>query len=185
MLKSMFAIACTSLSNRTSIQKKRPESQHFSRFQGAGRCRNRTQNRRQNGRFYLPLLHYFPPALQKLLMNMLGFLRSDCFRLVDAQPLHEPGEFFLAEVANLFCLSGPLMAAIRKSLVQQHEAIRFPQQCFYPVATFPTEQEQTTAARIHVVVLLHDGCQAIDPAPHICVATNNVDGLCLPNISEH
>ena len=73
---------------------------------------------------------------------------------------------------------GPLIAAAdRQALIDQNEAVRFPEQGFDPVPSSSTEKEESTGRRIHLKLVLDNGTESVNGFPHIGVTTDNVDLL--------
>ena len=75
-------------------------------------------------------------------------------------------------------LPWPLIAAAdRQALIDQNEAVRFPEQGFDPVPSSSAEKEESTGRRIHLKLVLDNGTESVNGFPHIGVATDNVDFL--------
>ena len=61
------------------------------------------------------------------------------------------------------------------TLVQKNKTIRFPQQSFYPITSFPTKKVQRAAPWIHVKLLFHNGTQSVDQLSHIRVTGQDIE----------
>ena len=102
----------------------------------------------------------------------------ECFGLVDINSLHQPVKLPPGKIPDLRLLSGPLItAADRQALIDQNEAVRFPEQGFDPVPSSSTEKEESTGRRIHLKLVFDNGAESVNGFPHICIAADNVDLL--------
>ena len=100
------------------------------------------------------------------------------FGLVNINPRHQPVKLPPGKIPDLRLLPGPLIAAAdRQPLVDQNEAVRFPEQGFDPVPSSSTEKEESTGRRIHLKLLFDNGAESVNGFPHIGVATDNVNFL--------
>src|SRR5699024_8396187 len=75
--------------------------------------------------------------------------------------------------------------AIVQPLVQQHEAIRFPQKGLQPVAALAAEEKQAAGIRINFEALLYEGNQTVQPLSHIRIAADDVDVSGLSDVPQH
>lgn len=70
-----------------------------------------------------------------------------------------------------------IAAADRQPLIDQNEAVRFPEQGFDPVPSSSTEKEESTGRWIHLKLVFDNGAEPVNGFPHICVAADDVDLL--------
>ena len=55
-----------------------------------------------------------------------------------------------------------ISAADRQALIDQNEAIRFPEQSFDPVPSSSTEKEESTGRRIHLKLFFDNGAESVN-----------------------
>ena len=90
------------------------------------------------------------------------------FWLVNIDPRHQPVKLPPGKIPDLRLLPGPLIAAAdRQPLVDQNEAVRFPEQGFDPVPSSSAEKEESTGRRIHLKLVLDNGAESVNGFPHI------------------
>ena len=98
--------------------------------------------------------------------------------LVNINPGHQPVKLPPGKIPDFRLLPGPLIAAAdRQPLVDQNEAVRFPEQGFDPVPSSSAEKEESTGRRIHLKLVLDNGAESVNGFPHIGIAADNVDLL--------
>ena len=121
----------------------------------------------------------------KRLYQLFRLSRTNCLWLLYGQSLHEPGKLFPGNLLCFLRCSRPLVIPAGKTFVQKYKAIWFPQQGFYPVTASSAKQKQSCATWIHLVILLYDCSQSVDPPPHIRITTHQIYVSGLANISQH
>ena len=98
------------------------------------------------------------------------------FGLVNINPRHQPVKLPPGKVPDLRLLPGPLIAAAdRQPLIDQNEAVRFPEQGFDPVPSSSAEKEESTGRRIYLKLVFDNGAESINGFSHIGIAADNVD----------
>ena len=113
-----------------------------------------------------------------LLKSRYFLLCFEGFGLVNINSGHQPVKLPPGKIPDLRLFPGPLIAAAdRQALIDQNEAVRFPEQGFDPVPSSSTEKEESTGRRIHLKLVLDNGTESVNGFPHIGVATDNVDLL--------
>ena len=103
------------------------------------------------------------------------FEKSRCFSLcfeglglIDIDPRHQPVKLPPGKIPDLRLLPGPLIAAAdRQPLVDQNEAVRFPEQGFDPVPSSSAEKEESTGRGIHLKLVFDHSAESVNGFPHI------------------
>lgn len=106
-------------------------------------------------------------------------------RLVDAQPLHEPAELLWGKLLRFGFRARPLKYSAFQTFIQQHEAVALPVQCLDAVAASAAEEKQCACEWVQLKLLLDDGCQSVNPASKIRVATGHIHLLRAGEIIQH
>ena len=109
--------------------------------------------------------------------NLQGFLGVfcavfllcfECFWLVNVDSRHQPVKLPPGKIPYFRLFPGPLIAtADRQALIDQDEAIRFPEQGFDPVPSSSTKKEESTGRRIHRKLVFDHGAESVDGFAHI------------------
>lgn len=92
---------------------------------------------------------------------------SECLRLFDLQPGHEPVELLPGKPSHFRLVLWPPEPAIdRQPLIQEDDTIPFVQDRLAP----PAEEEQGIIVFAHMEFLFDDGTEAVDLFSHISTA---------------
>ena len=111
-----------------------------------------------------------------LLKSRYFLLCFEGFWLVNIDPRHQPVKLPPGKIPDLRLLPGPLIAAAdRQALIDQNEAVRFPEQGFDPVPSSSAEKEESTGRRIHLKLVFDNGTEAIDRFAHVRITADNID----------
>ena len=99
---------------------------------------------------------------------MIFLLCFEGFWLININPGHQPVKLPPGKIPDLRLLPGPLIAAAdRQPLVDQNEAVRFPEQGFDPVPSSSAEKEESTGRGIHLKLVFDNGAESVNRFPHI------------------
>ena len=95
--------------------------------------------------------------------------------LLDAEPFHEPAELLRRDALRFGRVSRPLEAPALQPLVEEQEAVPFPQEPLDAVGAPAAEEEERGGERAHLELLLDDGGEAVDGLPHVGAPAGEVD----------
>ena len=100
------------------------------------------------------------------------------YALVDRKAIHEKAVLLRSQLLQLVRVPRPFKMSVAQKLIQEQEAVAFPQQGFDPVRPAAAEEKESSLIiRVQVKLCLYQHSQAGDAISEIRSAAGDIDFL--------